>query len=48
MVASLQVELQKLQPILHEKTIQTEALLLQVARDTEDADQVSVSVLAVE
>lgn len=42
MVATLQQELQELQPVLQEKTAQTEALLLQVAQDTEEADRVSV------
>lgn len=43
MVATLQQELQALQPVLQEKTAQTETLLLQVAQDTEEADRVSVA-----
>jgi dynein heavy chain len=40
MVATLQRELQELQPILQDKTVQTETLLAQVAQDTEAADRV--------
>ena len=45
MVTTLQRELQELQPILQEKTVQTEALLAQVAQDTEAADRVSAAML---
>ena len=42
MVASLQEELQKLEPVLKEKSAETELLLIQVARDTEEADHVCI------